>query len=165
MTRRSLPALLLLGAILALADLHHAWGQQPPPAVQGLDKLTPEERAIAERNLEKWQRLTPEERARALENYRQWRSMTPEERDAARQNYRRFRQLTPEQRAVQPVLGLFLLAAVAGLAWTLWKRPHGYLLLTFGFGYWVFVAGMLGFSAYLKSWGTGSSSGWASGSR
>jgi len=61
-------------------------------------------------------------------------------------------QLTPEQRAVQPVLGLFLLAAVAGLAWTLWKRPRGYLLLTFGFGYWVFVAGMLGFSAYLKSW-------------
>jgi hypothetical protein len=61
-------------------------------------------------------------------------------------------QLTAEQRAVQPLLGLFLLAAAAGLAWTLWKRPRGYLLLTFGFGYWVFVAGMLGFSSYLKSW-------------
>ena len=61
-------------------------------------------------------------------------------------------QLTPEQRVVQPVLGLLLLAAMAGLVWTLWKRPRGYLLLTFGFGYWVFVAGMLGFSAYLKSW-------------
>jgi hypothetical protein len=61
-------------------------------------------------------------------------------------------QVTAEQRAVQPVLGLFLLLAAAGLVWTLWKRPRGYLLLTFGFGYWAFVAGMLGFSAYLKSW-------------
>jgi hypothetical protein len=73
MTRRGLSALVLLGAILAFADLPVAWGQQPPPpAIQGLDKLTPEERALAERNLERWQRLSPEERARALVYYRQW---------------------------------------------------------------------------------------------
>ena len=100
MTRRRLPVLLLLGIMATFADLPAAWGQQSsPPAIQGLDKLSPEERALAERNLERWQRMTPEERARALENYRHWRSMTPEEREAARQNYRRFRQLTPDQRA------------------------------------------------------------------
>jgi hypothetical protein len=80
MTRRGLPVLLLLGAMLTLGGLDVACGQTPPPAIQGLDKLTPEERAIAERNLERWQRLTPEERQRALENYRHWKSMTPEER-------------------------------------------------------------------------------------
>src|SRR5712692_1880720 len=48
--------------------------------------------------------------------------------------------------------GMLLVVSAAGLAWTLWKRPRGYLLLTFGFGYWVFATGMLGFTAYLKSW-------------
>src|SRR5262249_21355609 len=48
MTRRSLSALLLLGVIVTVADLHVAWGQQqPPPAIEGLDKLSPEERALA----------------------------------------------------------------------------------------------------------------------
>lgn len=60
--------------------------------------------------------------------------------------------LTPGQRMVRPALGLLLLAAAAGLAYTLVRRPRGYLLLTFGFGYWVFVAGLLGFTAYLRSW-------------
>ena len=103
----SLPTVLVLGAMLALGDLDRAWGQAPPPPppaqgappMQGLEQLTPEERAVAERNLQRWQRLTPEERARALENYRRWQSMTPEERESARQNYRRFRQLRPDERA------------------------------------------------------------------
>jgi hypothetical protein len=56
------------------------------------------------------------------------------------------------QATVRPVLGIALLAAVAGLAWSLWKRPPAYMLLTYGFGYWVFVAGMLGFTSYLASW-------------
>lgn len=59
---------------------------------------------------------------------------------------------TSEQFAVRPVLGLLLALAVIGLAWTLWKRPNGYMFLTFGFGYWVFTAGTLGFTEYLKSW-------------
>ena len=114
MTRRSLPALLLLGAILALADLHPAWGQQPPPAVQGLDKLTPEERAIAERNLEKWQRLTPEERARALartlapsgvvsqqelqQAYERYQRLPQERRDRIQQRLGQWESMTPEER-------------------------------------------------------------------
>ena len=60
MTFRGLPTLLVLGAMLALGDLGLAWGQNPPPttqgappAIQGLDNLTPEERALAERNLER----------------------------------------------------------------------------------------------------------------
>ncbi|MFI5287692.1 MAG: hypothetical protein ACHQ4F_15435 [Candidatus Dormibacteria bacterium] len=60
--------------------------------------------------------------------------------------------LTPDQVTVRPVLGVILALAVLGLAWTLWKRPIGYMFLTFGFGYWVFTAGTLGFTAYLKSW-------------
>jgi hypothetical protein len=54
--------------------------------------------------------------------------------------------------SVRPVLGALLIASTAGLAWSLWRRPPSYMLLAFGFGYWVFVAGMLGFTAYLASW-------------
>jgi hypothetical protein len=60
--------------------------------------------------------------------------------------------LTAEQQAVRPLLGLILVAAAAGLAWTLVRRPRGYLLLVLGFGSWVFVADTLGFTAYLRSW-------------
>ena len=60
--------------------------------------------------------------------------------------------VTAGQAAVRPVLGALLIAAAAGLAWSLWARPRSYMLLSFGFGYWVFVAGMLGFTSYLASW-------------
>ena len=56
------------------------------------------------------------------------------------------------QAAVRPVLGVLLIAAAIGLGWSLWKRPASHMLLTFGFGYWVFVAGTLGFTSYLASW-------------
>ena len=60
--------------------------------------------------------------------------------------------ISASQAAVRPVLGALLVAAAIGLAWSLWKRPASYMLLTFGFGYWVFVAGTLGFTSYLASW-------------
>ena len=60
--------------------------------------------------------------------------------------------ISSAQASVRPVLGALLVAAVIGLAWSLWKRPASYMLLTFGFGYWAFVAGMLGFTSYLASW-------------
>lgn len=60
--------------------------------------------------------------------------------------------ITAGQASVRPILGVLLIASVVGLAWSLWKRPSPYMLLTFGFGYWVFVAGMLGFTSYLASW-------------
>jgi hypothetical protein len=60
--------------------------------------------------------------------------------------------VTGSQAGVRPVLGIALLVALVGLGLTLWKRPPSYMLLTFGFGYWVFVAGMLGFTSYLASW-------------
>ncbi len=56
------------------------------------------------------------------------------------------------QASVRPALGALLILSVAGLALSLWRRPTSYMLLAFGFGYWVFVAGMLGFTAYLASW-------------
>jgi hypothetical protein len=58
--------------------------------------------------------------------------------------------LTPEQQLLRIPLGAIVLAAAAGLAWSLWKRPPSYLLLTYGYGYWVFQAGALGFSALLR---------------
>lgn len=60
--------------------------------------------------------------------------------------------ITSGEASVRPVLGVLLLVAAAGLAWSLWKRPPSYMFLAFGFGYWVFVAGMLGFTSYLASW-------------
>jgi hypothetical protein len=60
--------------------------------------------------------------------------------------------IDPAQASVRPVLGALLALAAGGLAWSLLKRPPSYMLLTFGFGYWVFVAGMLGFTSYLASW-------------
>jgi hypothetical protein len=58
--------------------------------------------------------------------------------------------LTPEQQLLRIPLGAIVLFAAGGLVWTLWKRPPSYLLLTYGFGYWVFQAGALGFSALLR---------------
>ncbi len=58
--------------------------------------------------------------------------------------------LTSEQQLLRIPLGAIVIAAVAGLAWSLWKRPPSYLLLTYGFGYWVFQAGALGFTALLR---------------
>ena len=60
--------------------------------------------------------------------------------------------ITSGQAAVQPFLGTLLVASIAGLVWSLWKRPPSYMLLTYGFGYWVFVTGTLGFTSYLASW-------------
>jgi hypothetical protein len=60
--------------------------------------------------------------------------------------------ISAAQASVRPVLGVLLVAGLIGLAWSLWKRPPSYMLLTYGFGYWVFVAGTLGFTSYLASW-------------
>ncbi|MHB8588729.1 MAG: hypothetical protein ACYDA0_07750 [Candidatus Dormibacteraceae bacterium] len=57
--------------------------------------------------------------------------------------------LTPEQQLLRVPLGAIVLVSAAGLAWALWKRPPAFLLLTYGFGYWVFQAGTLGFTHYL----------------
>jgi Dolichyl-phosphate-mannose-protein mannosyltransferase len=63
-----------------------------------------------------------------------------------------FTPITADQASVRPVLGVLLVLSAAGLLWSLWRTPPSYMLLTFGFGYWVFVAGMLGFTSYLASW-------------
>lgn len=57
--------------------------------------------------------------------------------------------LTADQQLLRIPIGAVVIASAAGLAWALWKRPASYLLLTYGFGYWVFQAGTLGFSHYL----------------
>jgi hypothetical protein len=60
--------------------------------------------------------------------------------------------ISASQASVRPELAALLVAGIGGLAWSLWKRPPSYMLLTFGFGYWVFVAGMFGFTAFLSTW-------------
>jgi hypothetical protein len=61
--------------------------------------------------------------------------------------------LTAGQQLLKYPLGAVVIASAAGLAWALWKRPPSYLLLTYGFGYWVFQAGTLGFTNYLLTTG------------
>jgi len=61
-------------------------------------------------------------------------------------------QLDAAQLAVRPLLGALLVLSTTGLAFTLIRRPRGYMFLTFGFGYLVFTFGFLGFTSYLKSW-------------
>jgi hypothetical protein len=63
-----------------------------------------------------------------------------------------FAPVSAGQGSVRPVLGALLILSTVGLGVSLWRRPASYMLLAFGFGYWVFVAGMLGFTAYLASW-------------
>jgi hypothetical protein len=58
--------------------------------------------------------------------------------------------LTSEQQLLRIPMGAIVFISAAGLAWSLWKRPPSYLLLTYGFGYWVFQAGALGFTALLR---------------
>lgn len=48
-----------------------------------------------------------------------------------------------------------VLACAAGLLWTLWQRPAGYLLLCYGFGSTAFVFGLLAFTPFISQW-----SGW-----
>ena len=60
--------------------------------------------------------------------------------------------LTPDQVAARPFLVGLMFAGLAGLALTLWRRPAGYMFLTFGFGYLAYAGLSLGLTSYLKSW-------------
>jgi hypothetical protein len=60
--------------------------------------------------------------------------------------------LTPDQLAARPFLVALMLVGLAGLAWSLWKRPPSYMFLSFGFGYLAYTGLSLGLTSYLKSW-------------
>jgi hypothetical protein len=60
--------------------------------------------------------------------------------------------LTPDQVAARPFLVALMLIGLAGLAWTLWKRPPSYMFLSFGFGYLTYTGLTLGLTSYLRSW-------------
>ena len=60
--------------------------------------------------------------------------------------------LAPDQLAARPYLVALMVAGLAGLAWTLWRRPPSYMFLTFGFGYFAYTGLSLGLTSYLKSW-------------
>src|SRR2546422_781511 len=99
MRARWLSGLLVLLVLLAAGIPEVAWGQTTP--MEGLEKLSPEERAIAERNLERWRSLSPEERERVTKNYERWKNMSPEERAHKRKEHEaheRWRRMPPEER-------------------------------------------------------------------
>jgi hypothetical protein len=60
--------------------------------------------------------------------------------------------ITTGEESVRPYLIALLLVSLIGLGWTLWRRPAPYMLLTFGFGYWVFITGTYGLTAALSGW-------------
>ena len=62
---------------------------------------------------------------------------------------------TSSQLQYKLVFTMLLLATGAGLLWTLWRRPTGYLLLCYGFGSTAFVLGLLALTPFISSW-----SGW-----
>src|SRR3990167_9962725 len=91
-----------LATAMLLADAGPTRARAPPPAgrlsepaIQGLERLSPEEQEIARRNLERWRALPPAERQRVIENYRHWKALSPDERKAARQNQERLGQPAP----------------------------------------------------------------------
>lgn len=61
-------------------------------------------------------------------------------------------QATPEQMAARPYLAALMVVGLGGLAWSLWKRPASYMLLTFGFGYVAYTGLSLGLTSYLVNW-------------
>src|SRR3990172_3273513 len=93
------PVLILLALLLGGA-LEVAWGQGLP--VPGLERLSPEERQVVERNRERWERLAPEERQRVPENCRPWESLTAGGRPGARGGFQRFRGPPPREKPGHP---------------------------------------------------------------
>ena len=59
---------------------------------------------------------------------------------------------TATQLAMRPIFIVLWLAATAGLALTLWRRPPSHLLLTYGFGYTALVLGLFAFTPFLSNW-------------
>jgi len=99
MSARQRLCVLVAAVWLMVAGVAIAESPQPESEIQGLERLTPEERATAERQLDRWRRMTPAERERARRNFEQWKRMTPEERAAARERFHRFRRMSPAERA------------------------------------------------------------------
>jgi len=97
-TMRWVALVLTAAALLAGGALELALGQTPP--IEGMDRLSPEERAVVQRNLERWQKMTPDERQRVLDRYREWQQLSPGQRQSARQNFKRFQALPPFRQPV-----------------------------------------------------------------
>lgn len=61
-------------------------------------RLSPEERAIIQRNYQRWKALPSYEKQHLKNKWRHWRSLPPERQEELRGRYQKFRQLPSEER-------------------------------------------------------------------
>lgn len=73
------------------------WAQQGPPP-ETWQRLSPEERAKARRNYERFQQLPEKDREQIHERYQRWQNLQPEQREQLRENYESYRGLNPTER-------------------------------------------------------------------
>jgi hypothetical protein len=69
--------------------------EAPPGAWQ---RLSPEDRARARQNYERFQQLPEKDRERIHERYQRWQNLQPEQRERLRENYESYRGLDPTER-------------------------------------------------------------------
>jgi hypothetical protein len=85
-----------IGGALAPVSLPRVvWAESPPEAWQ---RLSPEQRARARRNYERFQQLPEKDRERIEQRYRRWQRLEPEQRERMRENYESYRGLDPAER-------------------------------------------------------------------
>lgn len=78
--------------------MSEAQRQQWIGAVEGFERLTPEEQARIRARLREWADLSPEQRERARDQYRALRNIPPDQRERLYEEWQRYRSLSPEQR-------------------------------------------------------------------
>ncbi len=70
----------------------------PPPWLERLQEMSPEEQERFLNNNERFKSLLPERQANIRERLRQWNALTPQQRAAVRERQGVWQQMTPEQR-------------------------------------------------------------------
>ena len=87
---------LIAGATVAAPSARRAWAQSSSP--EAWQRLSPEDRARARRNYERFQQLPEKDRDQIHERYQRWQNLQPEQRERLRENYESYRGLDPADR-------------------------------------------------------------------
>ncbi len=94
---RSACATLVLWAVAGIA-LSALPVRAQGPSPEAWQRLSPEERARARRNYERFQQLPEKDRQGIHERYQRWQNFRPEQRERLRENYESYRDLNPTER-------------------------------------------------------------------